>query len=44
MVTDNTVAHADRYRDYFEYVNDPKNRFRTLGVPFDGGFELTVRI
>ena len=44
VVTDNTVAHADRYRDYFEYVNDPKNRFRTLVVPFDGGFELTVRI
>ena len=44
VVTDNTVAPADRYRDYFEPSNDPKNRFRTLGVPFDGGFELTVRI
>ena len=44
VVTDNTVAHADRYRDYLEYVNDPKNQFRTLAVPFNGGFEFTVRI
>ena len=42
-MADNTVADADRYRDYFEYVNDPKNQLRTLAVPFEGGFELTVR-
>ena len=44
VACDNTAAHADAYRDYFEFVNDPKNRFRTITVPFEGGFELTVRI
>ena len=32
------------YYDYFEFVNDPRNRFRTMTVPFAGGFELTVRV
>ena len=44
VVCDNTVVDADDYRDYFEFVNDPSNRFRTMTVPFDGGFELTVRV
>ena len=44
VVCDNTTAHADAYRDYFEFVNDPKNRFRTMTLPFAGGFELTVRV
>ncbi len=44
VVCDNTAEDADEYRDYFEFVNDPRNRFRTMTVPFDGGFELTVRV
>ena len=44
VACDNTAVDADEYNDYFEFVNDPKNRFRTMTVPFDGGFELTVRI
>jgi predicted O-methyltransferase YrrM len=44
VACDNTAAHPDYYQDYFEFVNDPRNRFRTLTVPFTGGFELTVRI
>ena len=44
VVCDNTAEDADEYLDYFEFVNDPKNRFRTMTVPFQGGFELTVRI
>ena len=44
VACDNTAVDADEYRDYFEFVNDPSNRFRTMTVPFDGGFELTVRI
>ncbi len=44
VVTDNTATDADEYRDYFEFVNDPRNRFRTMTVPFEGGFELTVRV
>jgi len=44
VVCDNTMESADEYHDYFEFVNDPKNRFRTMTVPFQGGLELTVRI
>jgi predicted O-methyltransferase YrrM len=44
VVCDNTTVDRDEYRDYFEFVNEPKNRFRTMTVPFKGGFELTVRI
>ena len=44
MVCDNTAASANAYRDYFAFVHDPRNRLRTMTVPFAGGFELTVRI
>ena len=44
VVCDNTTVDAGEYRDYFEFVNDPGNRFRTMTVPFQGGFELTVRV
>jgi predicted O-methyltransferase YrrM len=44
VVCDNTTESAVEYHDYFEFVNDPKNRFRTMTVPFRGGFELTVRV
>jgi predicted O-methyltransferase YrrM len=43
VVADNTVQFKDAYRDYFEFVNDPANRLRTLTLPFEGGFELSVR-
>lgn len=44
VVCDNTAAHPDYYADYFAFVNDPANRFRTLTLPFEGGLELTVRV
>jgi predicted O-methyltransferase YrrM len=44
VACDNTTVDADEYRDYFEFVNHPSNRFRTMTVPFQGGFELTVRV
>jgi predicted O-methyltransferase YrrM len=44
VVCDNTTVAAEAYRGYFEFVNDPKNRFRTMTIPFRGGFELTVRV
>ena len=43
VVCDNTTVAAEEYRDYFKFVNDPGNRLRTMTVPFQGGFELTVR-
>ncbi len=44
VACDNTAVDVSEYRDYFEFVYDPRNRFRTMTVPFEGGFELTVRV
>ena len=44
VVCDNTTVDRGEYDDYFEFVKDPVNRFRTMTLPFQGGFELTVRI
>jgi predicted O-methyltransferase YrrM len=43
VVCDNTTQFRDAYREYFEFVNDPKNGLRTVTLPFEGGLELTVR-
>ncbi len=44
VACDNTTVDIAEYHDYFEFVNDPRNRFRTMTVPFQGGFELSVRV
>lgn len=44
IVCDNTADDDEYYHDYFKFVNNPMNRFRTMTVPFEGGFELTVRV
>jgi len=44
VACDNTGVDAAEYGEYFEFVNNPRNRFRTMTVPFEGGFELTVRV
>jgi predicted O-methyltransferase YrrM len=44
VACDNTTGDREEYREYFEFVHDPRNRFRTMTVPFQGGFELTVRV
>jgi predicted O-methyltransferase YrrM len=43
VIADNTTQFPDAYRDYFEFINDPANRFRTMTLPFEGGLEFTVR-
>lgn len=43
IVCDNTSQFREAYRDYFDFVNDPKNHLRTVTLPFEGGLELTVR-
>jgi hypothetical protein len=35
--------HREAYANYFAFVEDPANGFRTMTLPFDGGFELSVR-
>ncbi len=44
VVCDNTTVDRGEYDDYFEFVENPANRFRTMTLPFQGGLELTVRI
>ena len=44
VVADNTVSFREGYADYFAFVNDPANRFRTLTLPYEGGLELTVKL
>lgn len=44
VIADNTAQFPEAYRDYFEFINDPANRFRTMTLPFEGGLEFTVRV
>jgi predicted O-methyltransferase YrrM len=43
VVCDNTQQHRAEYADYFAFLEDPANGFRTMTLPFDGGLELSVR-
>jgi predicted O-methyltransferase YrrM len=42
VCADNTGGRFP-YEAYFAFVNDPANGFRTITLPFDGGFEMTVK-
>lgn len=44
VLCDNTADDDEYYHDYFKFIRNPRNLFRTMTVPFAGGFELTVRI
>ena len=44
VIADNTTQFPEPYRDYFEFVNDPANRLRTVTLPYEGGLEFTVRV
>jgi predicted O-methyltransferase YrrM len=43
VVCDNTEQHRVAYADYFAFINDPAQRFRTMTLPFNGGLEMSVR-
>lgn len=43
VVCDNTKDHREFYADYFSFLNDPRNRFTTMTLPFQGGLEFSVR-
>jgi len=43
VVCDNTADARNDYRDYFEFIRAPDNGFRTMTLPFDGGFEFSVK-
>ena len=42
VVCDNTAAYREAYADYFAFIDDPANGFRTMTLPFEGGLELSV--
>ncbi|HLY80313.1 MAG TPA: class I SAM-dependent methyltransferase [Caulobacteraceae bacterium] len=47
LCADNTAAtpwSRDAYGDYFAYIADPANGLRTMTLPFEGGFEFTVKV
>jgi predicted O-methyltransferase YrrM len=43
VICDNTEQFRPAYNDYFDFVNNPANRLRTITLPFEGGLEFTVR-
>ena len=43
VVCDNTEKYRGEYADYFAFINDPANGFRTMTLPFKGGLEFSVR-
>ena len=43
VCADNTGGFREPYAAYFAFLNDPANGLRTMTLPFDGGFELTVK-
>jgi len=44
ICADNTSGASKAYAAYFAFINDRANGFRTMTLPFDGGFELTVKV
>jgi hypothetical protein len=43
VICDNTAQFREAYGEYFEFVHDPRNGFRTMTLPFEGGLEFMVR-
>ena len=43
IICDNTEQFRSAYADYFTFLNDPANGFRTMTLPFEGGLEMSVR-
>jgi predicted O-methyltransferase YrrM len=44
ICTDNTASGRAGYARLFDLIEDPANGFRTMTLPFEGGFELTVKL
>jgi predicted O-methyltransferase YrrM len=43
VICDNTEQYRGDYADYFAFLEDPANGFRTMTLPFGGGLEFSVR-
>ena len=42
-ICDNTKQFREEYRDYFAFLGEPKNSFKTVTLPFEGGLEFSVK-
>jgi predicted O-methyltransferase YrrM len=42
-ICDNTKQFREEYRDYFAFLGEPKNGFKTVTLPFEGGLEFSVK-
>jgi predicted O-methyltransferase YrrM len=42
-ICDNTTQFREEYSEYFSFLADPKNGFRTATLPFGGGLEFSVK-
>lgn len=43
VVCDNTADARNDYREYFGFIGARENGFRTMTLPFGGGFEFSVK-
>jgi len=43
VVADNVTSFGPLYKDFLEYIGDPKNGFRQMVVPFSGGLLIAIR-
>jgi predicted O-methyltransferase YrrM len=44
IICDNTEIDRLEYADFFDFINDPAQGFRTMTLPFSGGLEMSVRL
>jgi predicted O-methyltransferase YrrM len=44
ICADNTVSSPDAYTSFFELIHDSASGLRTQTLPFEGGFEMTVKV
>ncbi|WVF66403.1 hypothetical protein IAT40_001143 [Kwoniella sp. CBS 6097] len=44
VITDNITGSAARYADLIEYLNDEKNGFRNINVPYNKGLSVSVYV
>jgi len=42
VLVDNTITAAEGYKEFFEYINRPGSGFKTITLPYSGGFEMVV--
>ncbi|KAF9071909.1 putative O-methyltransferase [Rhodocollybia butyracea] len=42
VLSDNVTMAASGYQEFFEYIKAPNSGFRTLTLPYLGGFEMTI--